>query len=264
VKRQIRKAIDPVLGRLGFDPVRQPDAGAVSLPPDLDAETARIYDAVAPSTLTSPERVMALCQSVRHLVRAGIAGAFAECGVWRGGSSLAMVHTLLTLGVEDRDIYLYDTFERMPDPGPEDIDYRGVAAADSHAALARGEPYPAFLEYLPYDQVRAAFARTGYPENRLHFVRGLVEDTVPAQAPGTIALLRLDTDYYQSTRHELTHLAPRIPAGGILLIDDYGHFRGCQKAVDEFVAREAESGRHLFLNRIDYSGRLIVMPGAPH
>lgn len=262
MKRQIRRAVDPLLGRLGFALVRQPAAGAESLPPDIDAETARIFKAVAPYTLTSPERVIALCQAVRHLVRAGIDGAFAECGVWRGGSSLAMVHTLLSLGVEDRDIYLYDTYDRMPEPGPEDVDYRGVTAADNDAAAVRGEPYPAFFDYLPYAEVQATFAETGYPEARLHFVKGLVEDTVPAQAPDTIALLRLDTDYYQSTKHELTHLAPRIPAGGILLIDDYGHFRGCQKAVDEFVGQEAETGRHLFLNRIDYSGRLIVMPGA--
>jgi O-methyltransferase len=271
MKQPLRRALDSTLQRLGYDRVRRsgpvgvhsvsaPASASLSIPPDIDPDTARIIDAVAPYTLTSPERVFALCEAVRYLVRAGVPGAFAECGVWRGGSSLAMVHTLLSLGVTDRDLYLYDTFDHMPAPGPQDVDYRGVAAIDNHAAVARGVPTPPAFDYLPYDEVRAAFAATGYPAKRLHFVVGLVEDTVPLDAPDTIALLRLDTDYYQSTVHELTHLAPRIPVGGVLLIDDYGHFLGCRQAVDEYVAQAAEHNRHLFLARIDYSGRLIVMP----
>ena len=98
---------------------------------------------------------------------------------------------------------------------------------------------------------------TGYPEQRLHFVPGLVEETIPAQVPEGISLLRLDTDYYASTKHELTHLYPRIAAGGVLLIDDYGHWAGCKKAVDEYLA----SRDPVLLHRIDYTGRVTVVPG---
>ena len=100
---------------------------------------------------------------------------------------------------------------------------------------------------------------TGYPEQRVHFVQGLVEETVPEHAPEQLALLRLDTDYYTSTRHELEHLAPRLAPGGVLLVDDYGHWRGSQEAVDEWMATLP---RPLLLQRIDYTARLAVMPGS--
>jgi len=90
---------------------------------------------------------------------------------------------------------------------------------------------------------------------RIHYVKGMVEDTVPEQAPEKIALLRLDTDWYESTRHELEHLFPRLSSGGILIIDDYGHWAGAKEATDEFIARHR---LQLFLSRIDYTGRLAV------
>jgi hypothetical protein len=83
----------------------------------------------------------------------------------------------------------------------------------------------------------------------------MVEDTIPARAPDSISVLRLDTDFYASTRHELTHLWPRLTAGGILIVDDYGHFEGARKAVDEFFA---ERGERPFLHRVDYTARLVV------
>src|ERR1051325_10354963 len=88
-------------------------------------------------------------------------------------------------------------------------------------------------------------------------LEGTVEETIPAQAPERIALLRLDTDWYESTRHELVHLYPRLVPGGVLIIDDYGHWEGARKAVDEYIA---QNNLRLFLNRIDYAGRLAIKP----
>jgi hypothetical protein len=97
---------------------------------------------------------------------------------------------------------------------------------------------------------------TGYPSNKIHFIKGPVEETIPRQMPSpSIALLRLDTDWYESTKHELIHLFPRLSAGGILIIDDYGHWAGARQAVDEYFAGLPEK---YFFHRIDYSGRLIV------
>lgn len=84
----------------------------------------------------------------------------------------------------------------------------------------------------------------------------MVEDTVPADAPDTISILRLDTDWYTSTRHELTHLYPRLSSGGVLIIDDYGYWQGSRTAVEEFLA---ETGARLLLTRIS-AGRLAVKP----
>ncbi|MCW2500487.1 MAG: methyltransferase [Frankiales bacterium] len=248
------------LHRLGYEVVRStPDPG-LPVPADLDAETAETVRAVAPYTLTGPERIAALVDAVRYVVRAEVPGALAECGVWRGGSALAVLRTLVSLGVTDRDVWLYDTFTAMPSPTDRDVDLHGNTAAEYHAQYAADPSVldPAY-DYLPLPEVRAVLLATGYPEERLHLVQGLVEDTVPAQAPDQLALLRLDTDYYTSTRHELEHLAPRLSPGGVLLVDDYGHWRGSRDAVDEWMTTLPHP---LLLQRIDYTARLVVMPGS--
>jgi O-methyltransferase len=221
---------------------------------DFSPEWQATLQQAGPLTMTSPERVVALIGAVEHVVSAGIDGGFVECGVWRGGSTLAAALTYLRLG-ETRDLHLFDTFAGMPAPGAADVDLHGVhadvwwdadqqrRAADEHGATE--------------DQVRAAILACGYPPQKLHLIRGMVQDTLPQHAPEAIAVLRLDTDFYDSTRHELRHLWPRLQPGGILIVDDYGHFQGARQAVDEFLA---ELSPRPFLHRIDYTGRLLVKP----
>jgi O-methyltransferase len=84
---------------------------------------------------------------------------------------------------------------------------------------------------------------------------GKVEDTFPKDTPDKIAILRLDTDWYESTRHELIHLYPKLSIGGVLIIDDYGHWEGARKAVDEYIN---DNTLRILLNRIDYTGRIAV------
>ena len=105
------------------------------------------------------------------------------------------------------------------------------------------------------EQVREAMLSTGYPAQRVHLTKGTVEETLPAAAPEHIALLRLDTDWYASTRHELEHLWPRLVGQGVLIVDDYGHFRGARQAVDEYFA---QAGLPVLLSRLDYTGRMLV------
>ena len=109
----------------------------------------------------------------------------------------------------------------------------------------------------PIEQVREAVLGVGYPGDRIHFVQGRVEDTVAANAPAEIALLRLDTDWYSSTKHELVHLYPRLMSGGILILDDYGYWQGARRAVDEYIS---ENGLTLLLNRIDNTARSSIKP----
>ena len=110
------------------------------------------------------------------------------------------------------------------------------------------------------DRVRAAVESTGYPRERIHLVPGMVEDTLPAEAPEQVALLRLDTDWYASTKHELEQLYPRLTPGGVLIVNDYGHYEGARRAVDEHFAA---TGERVLLNRIDYTGRVAVERPAP-
>jgi hypothetical protein len=235
-------------------------ARSLTIPPDLDPQVVDIIRAVGQYTLTSPERIAALCESVRYVVESGIPGAFVESGVWRGGSALAMLLTLGRLGVTDRDVWLYDTYTHMPAPGAEDVDIFGESAQAMHDRVAAGEPIDPMYSYLSYDQVQALLLDTGYPAQRLHLVAGLVEETIPANAPARIALLRLDTDYYSSTRHELTHLYPRVSAGGAVIIDDYGHWKGSRQATDEYLE---DNDLTVLLHRIDYTARMFTAPPGP-
>jgi hypothetical protein len=150
---------------------------------------------------------------------------------------------------------MYDTFDEMPLPGDEDRDISGRLVREVIEEAGEADPVYA---YLPFDEVRAALEATGYPPERMHWVKGLVEDTIPATMPDELALLRLDTDWYRSTRHELTHLGPLLAPRAVLLIDDYGHFSGAQQAVDEYLATQPP----VHLHRVDYSARLAIMPDA--
>ncbi len=222
---------------------------------DLDPEFLGIYKRCQPATMTSVERMYALYKAVEYVVDAGIPGDFVECGVWRGGSVMLMAATLLAKGVTDRKIHLYDTFEGMAAPTAEDLDLDGKHADDLLAAAPDREELIWCL--APLDQVKANLAEIGYPAENYSFIKGKVEDTLPGTIPGQIAILRLDTDWYASTKHELEHLYPRLIQGGVLIIDDYGHWRGSRQAVDEYFA---VPGQKILLNRIDYTGRIGVKP----
>lgn len=227
-------------------------SGHRELPPDLSQADTDILLKVRPFTMTSPDRVVALIDAIRHLSVNKIPGAIVECGVWRGGSSMAAMLTLLSMEDSGRDIYLYDTFEGMSQPTAADVSHDGVSAA---AQLQVAPPGSGVWCNASLKDVKMNVLSTCYPESKIHYVRGDVMDTIPATAPDEIALLRLDTDWYESTKHELEHLFSRLHPKGILIIDDYGHWRGARKAVDEFFE---DKRNQYYFHRIDYTGRLIL------
>ncbi|HTK40978.1 MAG TPA: TylF/MycF/NovP-related O-methyltransferase [Gemmatimonadales bacterium] len=224
------------------------------VPRDFSPEDIALLERVRPYTLTSPERIFSCLRSAEYLVGNGISGDFVECGVWKGGIMMALALTLMKLGDRERHLYLYDTFEGMAPPTDADVDFRGTPAAAQLHESNRG-PGGKVWAYAPLDEVRKAVLGTGFDPSRVHFVKGKVEDTLPSQAPGRIGLLRLDTDWYESTRHELEHLYPRLVSGGVIIIDDYGHWQGARKATDEYLAGHRVP---LLLNRVDYTARIGV------
>jgi len=223
----------------------------------LEEADRAIVERALPFTMTGVPRLQALVDAVRYCDERRVPGAFAECGVWRGGSVLAMVLTLQALGTSDRDIYLYDTFEGMTEPTEHDVSPIDRPALETWRRAEGERPWSQLFdpETFNQDAVRTTLLETGYPEERLHLVAGPVEETLPRRAPEGLALLRLDTDWYESTRHELLHLYPRLADGGVLIIDDYGHWEGARRAVDEYFA---EHGPPPLLARIDYTGRIAV------
>lgn len=225
------------------------------LPRDYDDQGKAVIERVRPWTMTSPEKLYALLLAVRYVVKHQIPGDVVECGVWRGGSMQAAALTLLEQGEATRELYLFDTFEGMPPPTAEDLRVDGSSASDLLAAHAQ-DKNQAIWAYATLEDVQAGMATVPYPSEKVHYCKGMVEDTIPSQAPSTISILRLDTDWYASTKHELEHLYDRLSPGGVLLIDDYGWWQGSRQAVDEFLA---ETGARLLLTRMA-EGRIAVKP----
>ncbi len=172
--------------------------------------------------------------------------------MWRleGGSTMLIAYALLALNGANRKIYLYDTFTGMSEPTKSDYAISNKKASITKWQKEQNEDYNNWA-FAPLSEVKKNMFATGYSEKNIIFIKGKVEETVPKTMPSRIALLRLDTDWYESTKHELPHLFPLVAKGGVLVIDDYGHFAGSKKAVDEYF-----SNKPMLLNRIDYSGRI--------
>jgi hypothetical protein len=240
-------------------PAAKPKAAAKpkpkGLPPDYDDQAKEIIRAVTPWTMTGPDKMFALIQTVRYITRHQIPGDIVECGVWRGGSMQAAARTLMAAGDTSRDLHLFDTYEGMPPPTERDTRKRDERTAAELLAAESPEDSKVWA-VATLDDVQDGMAKVGYPAERVHFVKGKVEDTIPEHAPEQISILRLDTDWYESTKHELEHLYPRLSSGGVLLLDDYGYWEGAREAVDEFLDA---SGERLLLMRMA-SGRLAVKP----
>ncbi len=254
---------------LGFDLVRWPPATwspatesapalaspaphgpAEQLQVDPDGQLLR---RVAKFTMTSVARQRALIDAVRYVASRELPGSIVECGVWRGGSSMLAALVLQQCRDLDRDLYLFDTFTGMTPPSEYDVAMDGISA-QQHLINDRGKQLVWCIAEL--EDVRHNMYATGYPAERIHFIQGPVEQTVSESFPaGSIALLRLDTDWYESTRHELEHLFPRLVRGGVLIIDDYGHWQGARKAVDEYLLAH---GHHFLMHRLDYTGRMLI------
>ena len=180
----------------------------------------------------SRARLYALVKAVQYVHRNEIPGDVAICGVARGGSALAVARAFRNAGVTDRPIWLYDTFDAPTRPDLDDYQIPEAYVAE-------------ILEKRCPQYKRDAFI----------FVKGMVEDTIPQHAPEAISILHLDTDWYESTRHELTHLWPRLSVGGVMLIDDYGCWQGARGAVDEYIE---ENNLRLLLVPVDYTGRVGI------
>ncbi len=246
----IKSSIRRLLNSLGYD--------LASLKLNFTPEELALIRQVKGFSMTSPERLAGLKNAIHYLVENKIPGDFVECGVWRGGSMMAAAHTLLSRGDTTRNLYLFDTFAGMTAPTEKDVVFDGATATEllQRAAKKEGETYWCIASL---EDVTRNVLSTGYPKDKIFLIKGKVEETIPRHAPSQIALLRLDTDFYESTAHELLHLYPRLSENGVLIIDDYGHWQGAKQAVDEYFAKQPHRP---LLNRLDYTGRLVIKPAA--
>ena len=206
-------------------------------------------------SMSSYERLANVYDLSTAAVTQGLDGAFVECGVWRGGCAGIMADIAHEEG-EGRRTWLFDSFEGLPEPSALD----GQEATAYASGRQSGELEAIDMCVGPIEDVRELLhTRLRVPERQVEYVKGWFQDTVEAAAPriGPVAMLRLDGDWYDSTMVCLTHLYDLVVEGGFVVIDDYGHWEGCRRAVDEFLAdREIEVALH----EIDYTGRYFVKP----
>ena len=238
-----------ILSQLGYE-VRSKRMGDLYF--DLDKHFFDIFAKCQNYSKTTVDRMYGLYKAVEYISLNAIPGALVECGVWKGGSCMLAAYALQTFEDTDRQIYLYDTFEGMTEPSAVDVQSRTGVHAKS---LLSGKDKERYVAYAPLDEVKANMRRTKYPETRFSFVKGPVEQTIPGSVPDQIALLRLDTDWCESTLHELRHLYPLLANGGVIMVDDYGAFEGARKAVDEYFS---EIKQMPLFNRVDFTCRMAV------
>jgi hypothetical protein len=248
----MKNAIRKILQRFNYDIVKL-DQNRSKAPDDFESLHKEIFAKVTNHTMTSAERIYSLIEAVKYVERNNIPGDIVECGVWKGGSMMAVAETLKSLKSTTRALYLYDTYEGMSEPTEHDKTWYGQSA---FSLLTNSDKEKNLVwAYSALDTVKKGMASTGYPLDKINYVKGKVEDTIPATMPNNIALLRLDTDWYESTAHELFHLFPLLKKGGVLILDDYGHWQGARKAVDEYLE---QNQIQILLNRIDETGRIAI------
>ncbi|MDQ3049200.1 MAG: TylF/MycF family methyltransferase [Bacteroidota bacterium] len=225
------------------------------IPVDItEPEFLEIYEKCKPYTFTSIEPMYALYKAVCYISKNNLPGDTVECGVWKGGSAMLIALTLLKLNDTTRKIYLYDTFDGMSEPTEKDVDFKGISADQQ---LKQSDKFAEKTVWCVsgIEEVKRNLISTGYPEEKLIFIKGKVEESIPGKIPEHISLLRLDTDWYESTYHEFIHLYPLLIKSGVLIIDDYGHWKGARDATDTYFK---ENNIHLLLNRIDYTVRMGI------
>lgn len=250
--KKLKIIINKIFQKIGYRFTKIYNKSA--LPFDMDKKFTDIYETCKPYTKTSKERMYAMYKATEYIEEASIQGAIVECGVWRGGSSMVGALYLSKNNINERDFYLYDTYKGMVEPTEKDVTLKRGAPAKDRWESGKRDGYNAWA-YAPLDEVKKNMESTGYPGNKFNYIEGMVEDTILKISPKNIAILRLDTDWYKSTKHELVHLFPLISDGGVLIIDDYGCFKGAKDAVDEFIR---ENNVCILLHRVDSSGRVGI------
>jgi hypothetical protein len=259
-----KRLVSALAGGLGYEIRRKSTLGPgrrrYALGYDMEAEAEEQVGVVQNYTMLTYPRLVTLYQQAVYCERSGMEGSFVECGTWRGGAVGIMALANMRHGRARRHLHLFDSFEGIPEPDAAVDGELAVREAKAAGGAADGKLSPLPLSIGPLEANRELLEeRIGYDPEFLHYHKGWFQETLPQAAGvvGPIAILRLDGDWYASTKVCLEHLYTNVVSGGFVIIDDYGTYEGCRKAVDEFLASEQVKP---FLHHIDSTGRYLIKP----
>ena len=216
-----------------------------------------ILDVCSKYSMTGYERMYFLIKAIEHIKYDKIDGDFVECGVWKGGNLILFEKMMEKLKIK-RKIYAYDTFEGMPEPGKFDYTYKKESAKKIINSLRQKKADPKkniVLAECSLEKVKQNYNKNTKLNKNLTCVKGQVEKTlkIKKNLPKKISILRIDTDWYESTKVELEILFPLLSKNGFLIIDDYGYWSGAKKAVDNYFQKKSVS-----LFKIDFTSRFVI------
>ena len=249
MKNILKKIINQFLFKFGFHIVRNRSV----IPIEANNYEINLIKTCERYSMTGSIRMWALIQSLKYVAHNNLEGDLVECGVWKGGSLALMKLFSDHLGLSKK-VVGFDTFEGMTDPLNIDTDYSGKSASQMMKDEPKDENITNIHAFASLEQVRKNISQVGI-HNGVQLVKGKVEQSLLNlnNLPNKISILRLDTDWYESTKIELEILYPRLVPGGILIIDDYGYFEGARKAVDEYF-----KDKNVWLHYIDNTCRLVI------
>lgn len=252
-KVQIKLVLKKLSNVMGFDIVRYKSPLENNLGMDetlgfeFENEANECIRIVKHNTMLNKRRLVTLYQQVAYCEKYELPGAFVECGVWKGGGAGMMALANLQTGKAPRHIHLFDSFQEICEPDAAldgDKAVREVLKFTGKSGLDKGrlQPLTGFYDSMggpgTLEENRKLFEETiSYPADFLHYHVGWFQETLPTlhETVGPIAILRLDGDWYASTKICLEYLFDKVVRGGIVIIDDYGTYHGCRRAVDQFI-----------------------------
>ena len=234
--------------------------GTPSSPIELNIEENRIVNYVRSNNLSmcSTNNLYTTAIAAKYIAQNNIVGDFVECGVFRGGNAI-IAAKIFKMYKSENKVYLFDTFTGMSEPGKYDVKTSTKSPAQNKYSASKKEGYNNWA-YASIEEVKENFKKLNLFDSNVIFIKGKVEDTLVQanQLPNAISFLRLDTDWYESTKIELDILYEKLIPGGILVIDDYANWNGVRKAVDEFFK---ELVPPIFFTLIDKGARIGVKVG---
>lgn len=257
MKNRLSKLINSISKKFGYRFIEQQNKNWFDDFIGINEFELNSLETASKYSMTGFERMFFLIRAIKQIEIDNVEGDFVECGVWRGGNLILFQKMIEKLNLSNKKIFAYDTYSGMSHPGQSDLNINNEKAEEIIKKLEKKGVDPEkniIFAKCELENVKKNFQANTSKNNNLICIKGKVEDTLKIKnnLPNKISLLRLDTDWYESTKIELEVLFPLLSKNGILIIDDYGYWKGSKKAVDEYF-----KDKKINLFKIDFTSRYL-------